>query len=518
MSSSENTEERPERGQRPLSVFRAVSPSPSISPSRAASPCPSPDQSFSTISTASTYSSNSGDGRFGSSASTKRRGYIRPQGVEFAPSAKNRESVMCLGSIAHLQYYFARTGLLDGKGGVLAPTQYKKGTKDIPKLTINQEPEYAQDLVESPADEFAADPGYEEEDEEVMLPPTVSTYSVKPHNVPPPPDMRKLRKDLVEALDKASLAVKTSESEPEPEGNAGQQQQPPPQPATESQDESSDQNKEKPMSWHEVQGMRILDLVTLAIRAARIYYTSHEHPERLAAIKSERQIREELFSVLEVLKAWASRNFAGGLRNNERSTILEWMAGVLSMLDEDRRLEELENKERASWVWASGDWTGREREREEAFLQTLIRDVGEPLPKWTSPDEGPLPTPFLERLRDGRDLIRIHNQAVRKSRRLFGQIKTPHEDIGKPYRRAENLRYWKKAAELRWEVKLDFDVMGVVYGSSDEAWKQFDAALMTWCREVREEMVLDWRSQRKGSMASVASIPMFTLSGTGDDS
>lgn len=204
--------------------------------------------------------------------------------------------------------------------------------------------------------------------------------------------------------------------------------------------------------------MRILDLVTLAIRAARIYYTSHEHPERLAAIKSERQIREELFSVLEVLKAWASRNFAGGLRNNERSTILEWMAGVLSMLDEDRRLEELENKERASWVWASGDWTGREREREEAFLQTLIRDVGEPLPKWTSPDEGPLPTPFLERLRDGRDLIRIHNQAVRKSRRLFGQIKTPHEDIGKPYRRAENLRYWKKAAELRWEVKLDFDV------------------------------------------------------------
>src|SRR5690349_12654633 len=50
----------------------------------------------------------------------RRRGYVRPQGTNFAASAQSRESVMSLGSIAHLQYYFARTGLLDGKGGQLA--------------------------------------------------------------------------------------------------------------------------------------------------------------------------------------------------------------------------------------------------------------------------------------------------------------------------------------------------------------------------------------------------------------
>src|SRR5437879_3118810 len=46
----------------------------------------------------------------------RRRGFMRPQGTEFSTSARSRESVMALGSIAHLQYFFAKTGLLDGKG------------------------------------------------------------------------------------------------------------------------------------------------------------------------------------------------------------------------------------------------------------------------------------------------------------------------------------------------------------------------------------------------------------------
>jgi hypothetical protein len=49
--------------------------------------------------------------------------------------------------------------------------------------------------------------------------------------------------------------------------------------------------------------------------------------------------------------------------------------------------------------------------------------------------------------------------------------------------------------------------MGVVYGSSDEAWKQFDAALLEWCRGVREEMLDDWRNPRKGSVASLHELP-----------
>lgn len=51
------------------------------------------------------------------SPQARRRGYVRPQGTEFSKSARSRNSVMALGSIAHVQYFFARTGLLEGKGG-----------------------------------------------------------------------------------------------------------------------------------------------------------------------------------------------------------------------------------------------------------------------------------------------------------------------------------------------------------------------------------------------------------------
>jgi hypothetical protein len=60
---------------------------------------------------------------------------MRPHGTDFAASARSRESVLSLGSIAHLQYYFARTGLLDGKGGQLArKRQLKAHTLDLSAL------------------------------------------------------------------------------------------------------------------------------------------------------------------------------------------------------------------------------------------------------------------------------------------------------------------------------------------------------------------------------------------------
>jgi len=124
-------------------------------------------------------------------------------------------------------------------------------------------------------------------------------------------------------------------------------------------------------------------------------------------------------------------------------------------------------------------------------------EEAEELPVWTDPahhsERGMLPTPFLQRFRDGKLLVRLHNEVVRRSKRQFGEIKTFHTDTAKPYRCAENLRFWVKAAELRWDVKVQVDVMGVVSGSEDAAWKGFDEALLKWCKAVREEVTAEWR-------------------------
>ncbi|KAL5343614.1 hypothetical protein BJX70DRAFT_385384 [Aspergillus crustosus] len=490
--------EDPVEFDRTAPPIRASSPSPSVSPTPAISSCPSPDRTFSTGSSLSTSSAASGDARSSVSVSTRRRGYIRPQGAEFAASARNRESVMSLGSIAHLQYYFARTGLLDGKGGNTKEYKKKKrDSDDYPRLLLTPNARFTDDLTFSPTEEDNTDTGEDgfDDSEEVMLPPTVSTYSIKTHYIPPPPDLLQLRRDLLNTIWKAQKEIDSVTQDQPSLEKLPPRIDLPPDGNTDSEDDSQRQADMAAArkTWDEIQGMRILDVVTLAIRAAKIYYTTHEYPERLASIKSERDIRQELFNVLEVLKRWAGRTFAGGLREDERKAVLGWMSDVRSMLSQEAQLEDAEVKERAGWVWIEGDWTGRERQREEAFL-TSLTGPDSPLPAWTEPENGSLPSALLEQFRDGRDLIRIHNTAVRKSKRPFGEIKTFHEDVAKPYRRADNLRYWIKAAELRWETKLAMDVMGVVYGSSDEAWHEFDEAIATWCKAVREELSQDLRS------------------------
>lgn len=426
----------------------------------------------------------------------KRRGFSRPEGTDFAASAKQRESVLSLGSITHLQYYFARTGLLDGKGAQLARKRNPRATLDLsqldsasfltPKATGSDvDSSYASmgsspdtivggPMVESPIDDpegFYSDE-YDEPDPRI-LPPTTSTYKHREKVVPKPPTIEELKSDLTNALDAAAnvLQESTPKSTIQPDATSP----------------TSPLSPNPGGGWYGIQGMQILDLMTLAIRAAKVYYTSHEHPERLDAIKPEKEIRSELLSVMEVLKHMATRNFAGGMRDDEQKVMSTWISGIRAMLKQEEEMEEADRAERAGWAWLRGDWTGKEIERELAFLKSMCVE-DEPLPDWTPIDEAAkLPTRFLESLQNGVRLVKLHNAAVRKSRRRFGAIGTFHTDTQKPYRCADNLRYWIKAAELRWEVMLKADVMGIVYNSDPQVWVDFEEAIWKWCRKIREE-------------------------------
>lgn len=122
----------------------------------------------------------------------------------------------------------------------------------------------------------------------------------------------------------------------------------------------------------------------------------------------------------------------------------------------------------------------------------------DPLPAWTeSTPEGP--SPFLQALQSGLRLVQLHNEMVRRSERPFGEIKTFFTDVAKPYRCAENLRFWSKAAELRWETHLSFNVLHVVHGKDEDAWKQFDETIFKWCRGVREEISKEWAEAERSA-------------------
>ena len=405
---------------------------------------------------------------------------------------------MNLGSIAHLQYYFARTGILDGKGGQMA----KEGRKlsGVPRVSMglpsdDADPLFSSqlggDLAASPTDEgFFA----QEWDEPLMLPPTVSTYSHRTQYIPPPPDSKTLVEDLRKALVDVDGALREAQSHPETHNDQQESDG-----GLSNQADANHHGGEDQLSisspdkgWHELQGMHMLDVVTLAIRAAKVYYTMHEHPQRLATIKPERQVREELLGVLDVLKRMANRQFAGGIKEEELQVIGDWVRNVNDLLATEQVIEDQEKKDRENWRWLEGEWQNVDRERERLFMNTFLADGD--LPRWSSPLNGDaLPTAFLEKFRSGLSLVFLHNRILKKTKRHLGEIKVFHTDTAKPYRAAENLRYWIKAAEIRWEIKLQVDVMGVVYGTNDEAWKVFDAAILAWCQAVREEITKEWK-------------------------
>lgn len=428
---------------------------------------------------------------------------MRPQGTDFATSAKSRESVMSLGSIAHLQYYFARTGLLDGKGGQLARKKKgERGTLDLSALdttslriigadndssyaSMGSSPDLGAQgeglgiMTASPIEEnveedcfedsFTSDPG--------MLPPTVSTYHHKQVHLPKPPTILELKEELEATLADAAKALREAD-----ERKNGEYEEPPNTPKLANMPEENTQG------WYELQGMHILDVVTLAIRAAKIYYTAHDLPDRLDMIKPEKQVRADLLAVMEVLKQMATRGFKGGIKNEENRTMSNWVESVFGILREEEKIDAAEKAEHASWTWLEGDWTGRELERERAFLASMDPEA-DPLPEWTPvSDAAEIPTPFLQSMQNGLRLIKLHNALLKRSRRLFGAIPTFHTDTQKPYRSAENLRYWIKAAELRFEVFLKVDPLGIVYNSGPEVWRDFEAAILKWCRHVREEI------------------------------
>ncbi|QIW96288.1 hypothetical protein AMS68_001806 [Peltaster fructicola] len=474
-------------------AIREDSPPPEAIPLPALDGVPSLDRSVSTptASSVSTLSTRSRTSRLSDGATTvvKRRGYMRPQGTAFADSARNRDSVMSLGSIAHMQYYFARTGLLDGKGGQLAKGDRKKSGSEkenvepaiagddftLSTLTINDgvsnyavsESGYERSIVDSPTE--MADCAWDSTAPQ-MLPPTVSTYKQKPSYTEPLPDMPVLRRELKEALQDACKVLEESQKQAVP-----------------SETQTTD-------GYYEIQGLHLLDIITLAIRAAKIYYTSHSNHDRLYAIKSERQIRSDLYQVLEILKRMAGRNFKGGMRMNELTGIVTWIESIDKLIKKEEQQEQEESAERESWTWRQGDWTGRERERELLFLRSFDPS-SEPLPEWPILVDS-TPSTFLQTLQDGQRLVKLHNALVARSKRRFETIKTWHTDVAKPYRMAENLRYWQKAAELRFDLHLSLPIMDVVQG---KAWKTFDEAILKWSQGVRAELTDEWHQEELAS-------------------
>ena len=94
---------------------------------------------------------------------------------------------------------------------------------------------------------------------------------------------------------------------------------------------------------------------------------------------------------------------------------------------------------------------------------------------------------FLDTLRTGTKLCLIHNALTHFSLRSFGLITRFHTDTTVQYRVTDNLRYFAKAAEIRWEITLDWDVEEI-YRITPKGDEMLKSQLGRWCQHVINEM------------------------------
>lgn len=318
-------------------------------------------------------------------------------------------------------------------------------------------------LSDSNLDDYPSD-----EDEDFMhIPPTTSTYNPKRSNLPPPPDPEVLRGHLREAL---AITKRAWEQAP----ITGEAVDP-----------------EAKSSGLELSGIDVVELATSAVRAAKAYYYTTDIT-RVGA-KSEKALREDFIAILDALKRMSHlredlEENDGSVTAEEKAQVVSWISSVEDCLaQEESSIGEIRRKCRE---WSEGDWTGREMERNHAFL-SFFDPSPTPLP--APPKDETYPNEFLKELQNGLRLILIHNSIVKGSKRPFGRIPRYHTEFGKPYRTAENIRFWRKAVELRWEVKVGEwgDVFEVVNGT-EQGWRGLERDINRWCETILAEARREW--------------------------
>jgi len=233
-------------------------------------------------------------------------------------------------------------------------------------------------------------------------------------------------------------------------------------------------------------------MATSTIRLAQKYRTQVKNE----GLEDEKRMRKEAVEVLVHLKRIAERD-GMDITTAEKAAINAWCKEVRMRVQKDDELR------RGMWErateWMEGDWTGREwgisakaisayLDRYYLFLKQF--DSSEPkLPKPSTSD-------FYDTIRTGTKLCLMHNACTHFSRRPFGLITRFHTDTTVQYRVTDNLRYFAKAAEIRWEVVLEWDV--------EEIWRRtakgdamLKSELAKWCETVIQEMIKIYQGESK---------------------
>ncbi|CAG8464830.1 693_t:CDS:2 [Acaulospora morrowiae] len=90
---------------------------------------------------------------------------------------------------------------------------------------------------------------------------------------------------------------------------------------------------------------------------------------------------------------------------------------------------------------------------------------------------------------DGKLLCTIYNTVVRRSKRPFGFIDKIHEDTSRTYRATENLKFFAAAVKFRFDVKFDEFNVSEIVKLTDTGKSHLEKTLGIFCEKAIHELV-----------------------------
>ncbi|CAG8508586.1 11779_t:CDS:2 [Ambispora gerdemannii] len=458
---------------------------------------------------------------------TPKRFYKKPSKPrDFAHSAKKRQSVLALGSITHLQHFYAKRGI------IIKPKKPKNAESGL-GLTINTN---VTDLLK-----------ISEEPEDISFPPTPL-----PPSPPPLPAFITSRLD-VETDPEVLLATCHMEIQEMLDAwkfvhnNSGSRND------SDSEDGSSTISGFSSSSVA-VDVLDVIATTTKAVQAVKNYSMVKEDlaPESLSKIRAYALEVLEMISELEKghrdddtddsssedghvyktanLRTLDSqgvilRNYikiveecllfdnkemypntsylnsissgSSGINSNNSSSFhtaapsTASTSSAASIIEDSKRdyaLSALMTPP-ASPGYPNLDWT-----HPELFEDDNI-EAHRPSKSKQSADYIPLPDPrndkteFFTALADGKLLCVIFNTVVRRSKRPFGFIDNIHEDTSRAYRATENLKFFAAACKFRFDIKFEEFNASEIAKLSETGKDHLENTIAVFCEKAMDELI-----------------------------
>lgn len=422
--------------------------------------------------------------------SPRKRGYQKPtKPREFAKSAKKRQSVLALGSITHLQHFYAKRGIIIKPK---KPKHVEEAEKKKMALSINTNVSDLLKVTEEPEEDLPPTPL-------PPSPPPLPAYITSKLDVETDPEvlLATCHGDIQAMIDAWCMVTGEVKAEENPvpvdilaaiETTTRAVQ------SVKNYSLFKEDLSTESMSKIRAAALEVLEMISDLEQSHRddddsssedghIYKESNFH-----CLDRQRDILRRYLMVVEECLLFDDSDMyppnTSYLKNSSVSSDDESKQGTAPFTPP------------LSPGHPNNDWVnpdvygGNVFARYHAFLE-----AHRPSKSKRYPDYTPLPNPcldkteFLASLADGKLLCEIYNTIVKRSKRPFGFIDKIHEDTSRTYRATENLKFFAAAAKFRFELKFDeFNVTEIVK-LTNVGKTQLERILEVFCEKAMQELI-----------------------------